>query len=237
MQERFEIYISNFKDRKERMEKGRKLPREAYCVFFTYQPPYKLIKMGNFLEHLKIYEAKTRDLIKNDPENKKFYKEHYGSVIELLEKMEKTEQSKRNFTLIAPQTEYVQTFPKIYEKSNHISPVLLACGFLVAGVIVGTILLAIFAPEVLPIFLLSLLLVIAVALITIGAVFLLTYLANCISADALKEEPLGNPYLDGKVFFDVKLLQEAYTELHQLEDSANDEIIDAQHVSEISQFQ
>ncbi|MBA2709263.1 MAG: hypothetical protein H0U57_01525 [Tatlockia sp.] len=208
------------------MEKKRYLPSVSYGVFFTYQPPYKLTKMEQFLEHLKIYETKTRALIKNDPENKKFYEEHYRSVIDLLEKMEQTEQSERDFTLVTPQTEYIKKFPQIYEKSKPNPLPILLSGLTLLAVLTISILIAmlILGPQIL---LLALLATLLTALLIMTVATCITILA----ADA-PDEPLANSYLAGKAF-NCNLLEEAYTELHQEVDSANDAVIFAEPLSRI----
>lgn len=186
--------------------------------------------------------------MQNDPENIEFYKGHYGAVIELLEKIEKTKPSKlsaRDFTLIAPQTKYKQPIYEIYTNFEEqyqwrsqclCDPyVFIIFYLLICFSIIGILALTLTISSALAILLIPC--VMLGDLLFLGAVALLSYgvSAACFIVRALEEEPLNNPYLDGKAF-DCNLLREAYTELYQVAGSANDEIVDADYLSEKSQI-
>lgn len=49
MKDRFKMYISNFQNRKEKIENERNQTKKINYAFFTEQSTYKLFKMEKFL--------------------------------------------------------------------------------------------------------------------------------------------------------------------------------------------
>jgi hypothetical protein len=240
-----EDYKQTFQDRKARGERMINKPQAPKLRFLPSQPvPVKLMKMEEFLEHLKNHEKNTQDLIREYPENADFYNDHLQNVIDLLNNIENKypDESKlepEDFILKVPNAD-------LYKKTNGdtVSTIFAFCsmGAAIGGAIVGAItalagaVLAIIAlgssgAVVFPPsagILIGLVAAIAglLGFVVGGAIGGLIGLLVGLIASPCLDKPLNNDYLNNTAF-NCELLKEAYAEAITLRiDSANNEVIE-----------